>query len=69
MRAKSSFLGRVAETPFELDRGLVHDLKYKGLENEIIKDKKYIQQVLRLLQVHPCYIVKILKSGLLSFEE
>jgi len=40
MRAKSSFQGRVAETPFELNRGAAHVLKYKGIESEIIKDKK-----------------------------
>jgi len=67
--AKSSFLGRVAETPFELDSGTVSSLKPNGLEPEIAKEKKSIQEVLRLLQVHPCYIVRILESGRLTFDE
>ena len=62
-------MGRVAETPFNLDRGMAHVLKSRGLREEIIKEKKQMQQVLQLLQVHPCYIVKILKSGLLNFQE
>jgi len=37
-------------------------LKTKGLSPEFIKDKKYYQKILTLLQVHPCYIVKILQA-------
>ena len=39
-RSKSSFQGRIAEIPYELDRGAAHILKYKGLQPEIINHKK-----------------------------
>lgn len=37
-------------------------MKTKGLSPEFIKDKKHYQKILTLLQVHPCYIVKILQA-------
>ena len=52
-----------------LDSSLSTQLKAKGLEPEIKAEKKAIQEILLLLQVHPCYIVKILKSRKLKFDE
>ena len=63
LKAKGKFLGRIAEHPFEVDPGLAHSLKTKGLSPEFMKDKKHYQKIFTLLQVHPCYMVRILKSG------
>lgn len=69
LKAKGKFLGRIAEHPFEVDPGLAHSLKAKGSSPEFIKDKKHYQRIFTLLQVHPCYMVKILRSGKFTLED
>ena len=58
LKAQTSFLGRVAETPFQIDTTQSLALKQMGKEEEFLQEKKRIQQALRLFVLHPCYLVR-----------
>ena len=60
MASKGSFQGRVAEVPFLLDIGHFFLLKNKGMDPNIMANKKLVRKVFTLLQLHPCYVIKIL---------
>ena len=46
-------------------------MKSTRAEKELLDEKKKLQQALRLLQLHPCYIIKMLKldEDIFSFEQ
>jgi len=69
MKMKTSFLSRIPESPFDIDRTQTAFLKTVGMEKELVESKKFIQQIMYYLYVHPCYFIKILKSDLLTFED
>ena len=60
-RAKTSFLSRIKAPPFELKPQPAQELKRPRAETELHGQKKHLQRALRLLQLHPCYIIKMLK--------
>lgn len=45
------------------------EMSFKGFQPELLKYKETIQDVLLHLHLHPCYIVKILKSKLLTYAD
>ena len=61
MKAKAALTARILEKPFEVDPDLSRTLRSLNAEKELIKAKKEIQEALRLLQLHPCYLINILK--------
>lgn len=69
LRAKGFFISRIAEVPFNMDSSEAFNLKTKGLDPGEVKDKKAMARAISLLQLHPCYIVKILKSEIISLED
>lgn len=67
-RAKTSFLSRIREPPFEVKPA--QELKLMRAEKGLLDQKKQLQRALRLLQLHPCYIVKMLSlESIFSFEQ
>lgn len=46
-------------------------LKQKGLQPELLVPQQMsrVQRAFALLLVHPCYVINILKSGLMQFED
>ena len=45
------------------------EMSFKGFQPELLKFKSVIQDILLHLHLHPCYIVKILKSKLITFDD
>ena len=45
------------------------EMTFKGYNPELLKYKPIIQHLLLHLHLHPCYIVKILKSKLITFSD
>lgn len=68
-KSKACVQARIVEQPFLVDSALAQKLKFKGLEMDIHKEKKNIQRALLYLQLHPCYITKILKSNLICYAD
>lgn len=60
-RAKTSFLSRIQEPPFDFKPQSAQELKHMRAEKELLDQKKRLQSALRLLQLHPCYIIKMLR--------
>lgn len=69
IKGRASFKGRILEDPFNIASTNEQELKGKGQEMDIVEHKKLLQDGLLLLQLHPCYIIKLLKSGFLSYEQ
>ena len=55
--------------PFDIDAADSHTLMTKGLNDNYALNKKVIQKIMLHIQMHPCYVVKILKSGILDFDQ
>lgn len=75
-RAKASFLSRIRESPFDFKPQPAQELKHTRAEKDpsakaLLEQKKRLQRALRLLQLHPCYIAKMLmlEEQVLSFEQ
>ena len=64
---KSSYLGRITDSPFMNDSENSFYLKAMGDQN-FLQNKSTISMVFSYLQLHPCYIVNILKFGGLDYE-
>jgi hypothetical protein len=45
------------------DKSEPQKLMYMGIQPEILIDKSLIKQILLHLNLHPCYIVNIIKMG------
>lgn len=66
-KSKQSFANRIVESPFDVDAADSHSLLTKGLNDNFALSKKTLQSIMFQIQMHPCYVVKILKSGILNF--
>ena len=55
--------------PFDIDAADSHALMTKGLNDNFALNKKVIQNIMLHIQMHPCYVVRILKSGIFNFEQ
>lgn len=68
-KAVTNLLGRIIEVPFKVDTGAAYTIKM-GTEQIISRiQKKQLKEVLRLIYLHPCYLLKILKSDHFNFED
>lgn len=63
---------RLEQVPFDhhINRDKIPSLMYKGMQADILKkcisresNKSKIKQVLSLINLHPCYLVNLLKMG------
>ena len=65
LQIKNSFLQRISEKPLAVPPGMDWP-SYKfnpTLQEKMKRQKKLLQEVLVTLHVHPCYMVKLFKTG------
>ena len=69
LKVQRSFLGRVTDDKFKVKRENELKLKFLGIDEGFLEQKSNIQKILTYLQLHPCYVIKILKTKLFSFDD
>lgn len=68
-KGKGAMAGRISDVPFNIDIiEAAAQLKNLGCTGVFKACKKQIQRVLEFLQLHPCYMEKLLLSDMLDYD-